>query len=156
MISGEGTAFVPGVSAQEVFDLVLDPNQYLKANHRVVAISCVAPTENGMVAREDGLFMGRFKGSVISRYTWEPPHRIDTTLVHGNPKDMHAWWEIWEADGGCWMKHTETLTMPPPAGKLFDLVAARWLRNSVQDEIDKLAELLKSGARGQGLVAALV
>jgi hypothetical protein len=34
-IRGEGTVFVPGVTAQEVFDFVLDPAQYSKADTKV-------------------------------------------------------------------------------------------------------------------------
>jgi hypothetical protein len=153
MISGEGSAFVHGITAQEVFDFVMDPQQYLKANTRITCITRLAETDEGMIAREDGRFMGRFEGSVISRYRWDAPRRIDTTLEHGHPAAMHAWWEIEDRADGVWMKHVETLAMPKPIGRLFDLCARGWLSRSVQHEIDVIAQLLSDGERGRGLAA---
>jgi hypothetical protein len=67
-LRGEGTAHIPEVSAQEVFDFVLDPAQYSKADTKVLAVTKLADTDDGMIAREDGLFLGRFRGSVVTRY----------------------------------------------------------------------------------------
>ena len=36
MIRGEGSAFVRGVTAQDIFDFVLDPAQYTKADTKMV------------------------------------------------------------------------------------------------------------------------
>ena len=76
-VRGEGTAFVPGVTAQEVFDFVLDPAQYTKADTKVLGVTKLADTEDGMLAREDGLFLGRFRGSIVTRYRWDIPNRIE-------------------------------------------------------------------------------
>src|SRR4051812_26876571 len=81
MIRGEGEAFIPGVSAQDVFDFVLDPAQYTKADTKMVWVTKLADTEDGMIAREIGKFLGRFKGAVITKYSWTPPTHIDVTLV---------------------------------------------------------------------------
>src|SRR2546422_10193558 len=104
-LRGEGTAFVPGVSAQDVFDFVLDPAQYTKADTKVLAVTKLADTDDGMVAREDGLFLGRFRGSVVTRYRWDAPHRIDVTLLHGVPESFNAWFAIREENCGARLHH---------------------------------------------------
>ena len=53
-----------------------------------------------MLAREDGKFLGLFKGSVVTRYRWTRPTLIDVTLEHGVPRALHAWFEIDAVDGG--------------------------------------------------------
>ena len=153
MIRGEGSAFVPGVSAQEIFDFVLDPAQYTKADTKMVWVTKLADTPDGMIAREDGKFLGRFPGSVITRYAWQPPTKIDVTLEHGMPAQLHAWFEIEDRDGGAWVHHVETLAMPRPVSRLFDLAAGRWFADSVRREVAEIARLLAAGERGRGLAA---
>ena len=99
MIRGEGSAFIAGVTAQDIFDFVLDPDQYKKADLKVVGVTKIADTEDGMIAREDGKFLGRFPGSIITRYRWMPPNDIDVVLEHGVPAYMHAWFEIEDREG---------------------------------------------------------
>src|SRR6185436_11414231 len=91
VIRGEGIAVAKGVTPDEAFDFVLDPAQYTKADTKMVWVTKLADTPDGMIAREDGRFLGRFKGSVITRYRWEAPNRIDVTLEHGVPRALHAW-----------------------------------------------------------------
>lgn len=153
MIRGEGSAHIPGVSAQDVFDFVLDPAQYTKADTKMVWVTRLAATEDGMIAREDGRFLGRFPGSVITRYRWRAPHSIDVTLEHGLPSMLHAWFEIEDRDGGAWLHHVEEMAMPPPFGKLWDAVAGRWFAESVRREVDEIGRLLAAGERGRGLSA---
>jgi hypothetical protein len=153
MIQGEGSGFVRGVSAQDVFNLVLDPVQYTKADTKIRGVTKLAATEDGMIAREDGLFLGRLPGSVITRYRWREPYEIDVTLEHGVPEMMHAWFEIEDRDGGAWMRHVETMTMRKPFGKVWDLVAQSWLARSVETEVAELVRLLESGERGRGIAA---
>ena len=112
MIRGEGSAFIPGVTAQDVFDFVLDPAQYTKADTKMVWVTKLADTPNGMLAREDGKFLGRFPGSVVTRYVWDAPHHIDVTLEHGIPAELHAWFEIEDREGGAFIHHVETMSMP--------------------------------------------
>src|SRR5436305_14363753 len=83
MIRGEGEAFIPGVSARDVFDFVLDPAQYTKADTKMIWVTKLADTSDGMIAREDGRFLGKFKGSVVTQYRWNAPASIDVQLVHG-------------------------------------------------------------------------
>lgn len=153
MIRGEGTALIPGVTAQEIFDFVLDPAQYTKADTKIVWVTKLADTEDGMIAREDGKFLGRFPGSVITRYRWQPPNHIDVVLEHGVPEQMHAWFEIEDRDGGGWINHVETMSMPKPLGRLWDLATARWFAASVRQEVAEIARLLAAGERGRGLAA---
>ena len=91
MIRGVGEALVRGVTADEIFDFVLDPAQYTKADTKMIWVTKLADTPDGMVAREDGKFLGLFRGSVITRYRWTRPTRIDVTLEHGVPRRLHAW-----------------------------------------------------------------
>ena len=150
-IRGEGTALVRGVSPRDVFDFVLDPAQYTKADTKMVWVTKLADTSDGMIAREDGRFLGRFPGSVITRYRWDPPHRIDVTLEHGAPEHLHAWFDIEAAEGGTRVHHVETLGMGRGLlGRLFDAVAGRWYARSVHDEVAEIARLLESGERGRG------
>ena len=132
MIQGEGEAFVPGVTAQEAFDFVLDPAQYTKADTKIVWVTKLADTPDGMIAREDGKFMGRFRGSVVTRYRWEPPNHIDVQLEHGLPEQLHAWFEIEDRDGGMHLRHVETMHFGHGVlGVLYDAMARRWFERAV-------------------------
>lgn len=153
MIRGEGSAFIKHVSAQDIFDFVLDPAQYTKADLKVVGVTKIADTEDGMIAREDGKFLGRFPGSVITRYRWMPPHSIDVVLEHGVPAYMHAWFEIEDRDGGAFVRHVEELAMPRPFGKVWDLTTKAWFAKSVAVEVAEIARLMESGQRGRGIAA---
>ena len=135
MIHGEGTAIVRGVTPIEVFYFVLDPAQYTKADTKIVWVTKLADTPDGMIAREDGKFLGLLPGSVVTRYRWEPPHHIDVRLEHGAPRSIHAWFEIDAVDGGTRIHHVEEIEMGwGPLGALHDLVAGRWFSHSVQQE----------------------
>ena len=123
MIRGEGTATIRGVTPQEVFDFVLDPAQYRKADTKIIWVTKIADTPDGMIAREDGKFLGRFPGSVITRYRWEPPNKIDVTLEHGVPEKLHAWFEIDEVEGGTRIHHVETLEFGHGVfGRLYEFI----------------------------------
>jgi len=151
MVRGEGTALVRGVSADEVFDFVLDPAQYTKADTKMIWVTKLADTPDGMVAREDGKFLGVFKGSVITRYRWTRPTAIDVTLEHGVPRGLHAWFEIEAADGGTRVRHVEELDLGHGVlGMLHDAVARRWFARSVRLEVAEIARLLEAGERGRG------
>jgi hypothetical protein len=153
MIRGEGTVLVKGVSPEEVFDFVLDPAQYTKADTKIVWVTKLADTEDGMIAREDGKFMGRFPGSVITRYRWNRPGSIDVTLEHGVPEQMHAWFEIEPAEGGTRVRHVEEVELGHgPLGRLYDLIAKKWFADSVDQEVSEIKRLLESGERGRGPV----
>jgi hypothetical protein len=153
-IRGEGTAFVPGVTAQEVFDFVLDPAQYSRADTKVLGVTKLADTTEGMLAREDGVFLGRFRGSVVTRYRWHVPDWIDVTLEHGIPKQLHAWFEIDEMDGGTRLHHVEEMDFGHGVlGVLYDAVARRWFERAVEQEVSEISRLLRSGERGRGLAA---
>jgi hypothetical protein len=154
MIRGEGTTFVPGVSAQDAFDFVLDPKQYTKADTKMIWVTKLGDRPNGMIAREDGRFLGRVPGSVITRYEWDAPNRIDVRLEHGIPRDLHAWFEIDDVDDGVRIHHVEELDLGyGPLGELHDLVARRWFADSVRDEVAEIGRLLAAGERGRGLSA---
>ena len=149
MIHGEGTALVRGVTPIEVFYFVLDPAQYTKADPKIVWVTKLADTPDGMIAREDGKFLGLLPGSVVTRYRWEPPHHIDVRLEHGAPRSIHAWFEIDAVDGGTRIYHVEEIEMGwGPLGVLHDLVASRWFARSVRQEVNEIARLLEAGERG--------
>jgi len=155
MLRGEGTAVIRGVTPQEVFDFVLDPAMYTKADTKIVWVTKLGDIPNGMIAREDGKFLGRFEGSVITRYVWEPPHSIDVTLEHGAPKSMHAWFEIEAVDGGTRMRHVEEIDMGRGLlGRLHDLVARSWFEAGVRQEVSEIQRLMEAGERGQGVEGA--
>ncbi len=153
-IRGEGTVVIAGVSAQDVFDFVLDPAQYIKADTKIVWVTKLADTPDGMIAREDGKFLGRFRGSVITRYRWAAPHRIDVTLEHGIPARLHAWFEIDDTPKGVRLHHVEEMDMGHgPLGWAYDRVARRWFEQAVRQEVDEIARLMRAGERGRGLAA---
>lgn len=152
MIRGEGTTVAKGVTPDQAFDFVLDPVQYTKADTKMIWVTKLADTPDGMVAREDGTFLGRFRGSVITRYRWKRPSSIDVTLEHGVPKDLHAWFEIDPVEGGTRIRHVEELELGHgPLGWLHDLVAARWFARSVEAEVAEIGRLLQAGERGRGV-----
>jgi hypothetical protein len=153
-ITGEGTAVVRGVTPQEVFDFVLDPAQYTKADTKMIWVTKLADLDDGMLAREDGRFLGRFKGSVVTRYRWQAPNRIDVTLEHGVPQSLHAWFEIDGVEGGTRLRHVETMEFGKGIlGQLYDTVARRWFARAVDQEVAEIARLLEAGERGRGLGA---
>jgi hypothetical protein len=154
LIRGEGTVVVPGVSAQEAFDFVLDPAQYTKADTKMVWVTKLGDTENGMIAREDGRFLGRLPGSVVTRYRWNEPNHIEVTLEHGVPRALHAWFEIDDTDDGVRIHHVEELDLGHGVlGDLHDLVARRWFADAVRAEVAEIGRLLQAGERGRGLSA---
>jgi polyketide cyclase/dehydrase/lipid transport protein len=151
MIRGEGYAVARGVTPDDVFDFVLDPKQYTKADTKMVWVTKLAETDDGMIAREDGRFLGRFPGSVITRYRWQRPTRIDVTLEHGVPSHLHAWFEIDEVDTGTAIRHVEEMDLGHgPLGWLYDAMARRWFADAVHKEVDEIARLLEAGERGSG------
>jgi hypothetical protein len=150
MVKGEGTTVAKGVTPEEVFDFVLDPAQYTKADTKMVWVTKLADTPDGMLAREDGKFLGLFRGSVITRYRWTRPTHIDVTLEHGVPRHLHAWFEIAEVPGGAHVRHVEEIDMGwGPLGWLHDVVAGSWFARSVQREVAEIARLLETGQRGR-------
>src|SRR5438093_1378398 len=152
MIRGEGMAIIKGVTPQEVYDFVLDPAQYRKADTKIVWVTKLADTPDGMIAREDGKFLGRFPGSVVTRYRWSPPNHIDVTLGHGFPRSLHAWFEIDAVDGGTRVRHVEELDLGHGLiGTLYDAMAAGWFRDSVRKEVSEIARLMEAGERGAGV-----
>jgi hypothetical protein len=154
MVRGEGVTIARGVTADEAFDFVLDPAQYVKADTKMVWVTKLADTPDGMLAREDGKFLGRFKGSVITHYRWERPTSIDVVLEHGVPRSIHAWFEIKEVEAGTQIRHVEELDLGHgPLGWLHDLLAGRWFARSVRAEVDEIGRLLEAGERGQRLHA---
>jgi len=151
VIRGEGTAVVRGVTPDEVFDFVLDPAQYTKADTKIVWVTKLADIPGGMLAREDGTFLGRFRGSVVTRYRWSRPTSIDVTLEHGVPRALHAWFEIDAVGGGTRVRHVEELDIGHgPLGWLHDRVAGAWFARSVAREVSEIARLLEAGERGRG------
>jgi hypothetical protein len=154
VIRGEGTAAITGVTPDEVFDFVLDPAQYTKADTKMVWVTKLADTPDGMIAREDGRFMGKFPGSVITRYRWKRPGTIDVTLEHGVPESLHAWFEINAIDSGTRLRHVEEIEMGHGLlGRLHDVVAGKWFAKSVELEVAEIARLLSEGQRGRHLYA---
>jgi len=154
MIRGEGVATISGVTPDEVFDFVLDPAQYTKADTKMVWVTKIGDTPDGMIAREDGKFLGRFPGSVVTRYRLKRPGSIDVTLEHGVPERLHAWFEIDSVPGGTRIRHVEEIEMGHGAlGLLYDLVARSWFARSVTFEVAEIARLLEAGERGRQLHA---
>jgi hypothetical protein len=154
MISGSGEALVVGVTALDIFEFVLDPAQYTKADTKMRGVTKLADLPNGMIAREDGVFLGRFKGSVVTRYVWDEPNHIDVTLEHGVPAHLHAWFDIRDEGEGAWFRHVEEMDFGHgPAGLLYDLVAGRWFAHAVDQEVREIKRLLEAGERGRGPTA---
>jgi Polyketide cyclase / dehydrase and lipid transport len=156
MVRGEGTTVAMGVTPDQAFDFVLDPAQYTKADTKMIWVTKLADTPDGMLAREDGKFLGRLRGSVITRYHWERPSSIDVTLEHGVPRRLHAWFKIDAVDGGTRIHHVEELDIGHgPLGWLHDLVAGNWFARSVDAEVAEIGRLLQAGERGRGVAGGL-
>lgn len=153
MIQGEGTEIIRGVTIDEVFDFVMDPAQYTKADTKIVWVTKLADTEDGMIGLEEGKFLGLFKGSVVTRYRWSPDKkRMDVTLINGLLKDLHAWFELEEVEGGIKMRHVETMAMAfGPFGMLLEMGAKKWFAESVRQEVREIKRLMEAGERGKGI-----
>jgi hypothetical protein len=156
VIRGEGSEVILGVTPQDVFDFVIDPAQYTKADTKILWVTKLADTSDGMIAREDGKFLDLdfAKGSVITRYRWKPPHRIEVTLEHGFIRAMNAWFDIEEVDNGTRITHVEEVDFGwGPLGWLHDRLIAGWWQRSVRHEVAVIASLMRAGERGEGLRA---
>ena len=152
MIRGEGTEVIQGVTLKEVVDFVLDPAQYTKADTKIIWVTKIADTPDGMIGLEEGRFFG-FKGSVVSRYRWTPDMKhIEVTLVHGMLKSLNATFDFVEAGGGVKIHHVEEIEMAGgPFGRLFEIAVARsWLERSVPQEVREIKRLMEAGERGKG------
>jgi hypothetical protein len=155
VVRGEGSTIARGVTPDEAFDFVLDPAQYVKADTKMIWVTKLADLPDGMIAREDGKFLGRFKGSVITRYRWERPTTIDVVIEHGVPRNLHAWFEISAVEGGTRIRHVEELDLGHGLlGWTHDLLAGSWFARSVEAEVDEIGRLLEAGERGQRLHAS--
>ena len=149
MVRGEGTAIIRGVGPDDVFDFILDPDQYTRADTKIVRITKIADTDDGMIAIEEGKFFG-LPGSVVTRYRWVPFKRIDVTLVHGVLKSLNASFDVEEVEGGTRVHHVEEMEMGMgPVGQLFDVGFRSWLENSVRQEVSEIKRLMESGERGR-------
>jgi hypothetical protein len=149
-LHGDASTVIRGVSPQDVFEFVLDPAQYTKADTKIIDVTKLADTADGMIAREDGRFLGRFRGSVITRYRWKPPYRIDVTLEHGVPAELHAWFEIDALPDGTRLRHVETMRFGHGLlGWFYDVVAGRWFSDCVTQEVAEIARLMSAGERGK-------
>jgi hypothetical protein len=149
MMRGEGIEIIRGVTPQEVFDFVLDDTQYTKADTKIVRITKIADTDDGMIAIEEGKFFG-LPGSVVTRYRWVPFKRIDVTLVHGVLKSLNASFDVEEVEGGTRVHHVEEMEMGMGAvGRIFDTGFRSWLENSVRQEVSEIKRLMESGERGR-------
>jgi len=157
MMRGEGIEIIRGVTPEEVFDFVLDDTQYTKADTKIVRITKVADTADGMIAIEEGKFFG-LPGSVVTRYRWVPFKRIDVTLVHGVLRSLNASFDVEPVEGGTRVHHVEEMEMGMgPIGQVFDVGFRSWLENSVRQEVSEIKRLMESGERGRpfpGLVAS--
>jgi len=149
MMRGEGIEIIRGVTPHEVFDFVLDDMQYTKADTKIVRITKIADTDDGIIAIEEGKFFG-LPGSVVTRYRWVPFKRIDVTLVHGVLKSLNASFDVEEVEGGTRVHHVEEMEMGMgPVGQLFDVGFRSWLENSVRQEVSEIKRLMESGERGR-------
>ena len=149
MMRGEGIEIIQGVTPEEVFNFVLDDTQYTKADTKIVRITKVADTEDGMIAIEEGKFFG-LPGSVVTRYRWVPFKRINVTLVHGVLKSLNASFDVEPVEGGTRVHHVEEMEMGMgPVGQLFDIGFRTWLENSVRQEVAEIKRLMESGERGR-------
>ena len=157
MMRGEGIEVINGVTPEDVFHFVLDDAQYSKADTKIVRVTKVADTADGMIAIEEGKFFG-LPGSVVTRYRWVPFKRIDVTLVHGVLKSLNASFDVEQVEGGTRVHHVEEMEMGMgPVGQLFDVAFRSWLENSVRQEVAEIRRLMEAGERGRpfpGLVAS--
>lgn len=149
MMRGEGIELIRGVTPEEVFDFVLDDRQYTKADTKIVRVTKVADTEDGMIAIEEGKFFG-LPGSVVTRYRWVPYKSIVVTLVHGQLRSLNASFDIEQVEGGTRVHHVEEMEMGlGPAGPLMDRAFAGWLESSVRQEVTEIKRLMEAGERGR-------
>ena len=149
MMRGEGTEIISGVTPEEVFNFVLDDSQYSKADTKIVRITKLGDTTDGMIALEEGKFFG-LPGSVVTRYRWVPFKSIEVTLVHGMLKSLNAGFEIEPVEGGTRVHHVEEMEMGVgPFGPLMDVAFRRWLEGSVRQEVTEIKRLMEAGERGR-------
>lgn len=151
MIRGQGTEVISGVTPRDVWEFVLDPAQYTKADTKIIWVTKLADTEDGMIGLEEGKFFG-LKGSVVTRYRWTPDYRrIEVTLLHGLLKSLNASFDIEEVDGGTKVHHVEEMEMAfGPFGTLLEAGARRWLADSVRQEVTEIKRMMEAGERGKG------
>jgi len=73
------------------------------------------------------------------------------TLEHGVPRDLQAWFDLEDRDGGVRIHHVEELDLGHGLlGWIHDAVAGRWFAESVRAEVAEIGRLLAAGERGRG------
>jgi hypothetical protein len=152
MIRGEGTEVIQGVTLDEVWDFVLDPSQYTKADTKIIWVTKLGDTPDGMIGLEEGKFFG-LKGSVVTRYRWTPDKKeLYVSLVHGMLKSLNAGFHFEEVGGGVKIHHYEEIEMAfGPIGRAIEVAFGWWLRDSVPQEVKEIKRLMEAGERGKGI-----
>jgi hypothetical protein len=148
VIAGEGTQVIRR-SAKDIFDFILDLEQYRKADTKIDRVYSV---------RRDGdkteiHYRGRFRGfptpAVRQIVTVEPHRRIDVRSKPGTLAHLlapfHGLFVLEElGDGTTKVFHREALDPPVPVKWLIEPLLGAWLAQDTPVEMVRLKQLLES------------
>jgi hypothetical protein len=148
MIAGEGTQVIER-PAKDIYEFVLDPEQYKKADLKIGTVHSV--TWNGGQAEIH--YSGRFRGlptpSVRQIITVQPYRRIDVRSMPGTVAHFmsrfHGTFTFEELGNGVTrFFHREELVFRPPLKWFVEPLLRSWLENDTPQEVLRLKALLEA------------
>jgi hypothetical protein len=149
MIAGEGTERIRR-TAREIWDFILDLEQYRKADTKIARVHWVRRSGDGLEVCYSGRFRGVRTPAVRQTVTLDPHRRIDVrskpgTLAH-LVAPFHGLFLFEELpDGTTKVFHREALDPPAPFKWLLEPLLRRWLAEDTPAEMARMKQLLEAG-----------
>ena len=127
-------------SAQQMFDLVNDIENYPKFMQGCVSAKVIERSDSHLVGKLS-LKRAGISQELTTRNTMDSPRSIKMELVEGNFSDFHARWEFFElAENAC--KVTFHMEFEFKSG-LFDMAMGKLFSSSANNLVDALVERAK-------------
>ena len=148
MIAGEGTQVIRR-SAKDIFDFILDLEQYRKADTKIDRVYSVQWESDSAEIRYSGRFRGLSTPAVRQVITIDRYRRIDVRSKPGTLAHLfapfHGLFILEElGDGTTKVFHREAIDSPAPIKWLIEPLLRRWLEEDTPAEMVRLKRLLEA------------
>lgn len=148
MIAGEGTQVI-NRSARDIYEFVLDPEQYRKADLKIGTVHSVRWHGDRAEIHYSGRFRGLPTPSVRQIITVQPYRRVDVRSKPGTFAHLmsrfHGIFTFDELPGGATqVYHREELDFPAPLKWLIEPLLRTWLEGDTPEEVLRLKMLLEA------------
>ena len=148
MIAGEGTIVIDR-PARDVYEFVLDFEQYMRADLKIAAVHSITWKDDGAEVHYSGRFRGVRTPAVRQAVTVEPYRRIDVRSIPGTLAHFMSTFHgsfIFDAlaDGTTRVFHREELTFRFPLDLLLEPLLGPWLASDTPQEVARMKTLLEA------------